>query len=367
MTLSDFLRKPIFNIPTSYSDDFLTHIEDLLMGYLNQISSIKATDQLEIQSFHKPLSEIIERQEKFVNGLISSIKIYLSGQPYNAYLNFYATINPGQNEQPGLKWLMTPHAPFYRIRKSNGKPFESEDLFHIPFEKRGKVRSQRYSISGFPSLYLSNSLYTWRRELNCPTIEELYYIELKSTRNLNFFNLTWNPHEQSSSKVGLYYSLMRWPLIALCSVKVKNPEDNFKPEYIIPQILLQWIRNNKNFDGIAYDSTHVDKNNTPQKGYFQNFVLPVKENKVNGFCNFLSDIFESTRAFSMSDILKDENYFIDNKRRPINTGHKTTIIESEKNNLQYITYSDSLLSKIELSSHYLPKTNLKEIFKERKE
>ncbi|MFW1494652.1 hypothetical protein ACEV9S_24505, partial [Vibrio parahaemolyticus] len=51
---------------------------------------------------------------------------------------------------------------------------------------------------------------------------------------------------------------MTWPLIAACSIRVKNPSDNFKPEYIIPQLLLQWARDYKSIDGIRYTSTHIE-------------------------------------------------------------------------------------------------------------
>lgn len=32
--------------------------------------------------------------------------------------------------------------------------------------------------------------------------------------------------------------LIIWPLMAACSVRVKNTTNTFKPEYIIPQLLL---------------------------------------------------------------------------------------------------------------------------------
>jgi len=51
---------------------------------------------------------------------------------------------------------------------------------------------------------------------------------------------------------------MIWPLVLACSVKVKNIEDDFKPEYIIPQLLLQWVRERDDIDGISYQTTHID-------------------------------------------------------------------------------------------------------------
>ncbi|MFH4351795.1 hypothetical protein WAJ70_22165, partial [Acinetobacter baumannii] len=52
--------------------------------------------------------------------------------------------------------------------------------------------------------------------------------------------------------------LIIWPLMAACSVRVKNTTNTFKPEYIIPQLLLQFIRYDEFFDGVSYFSTKVD-------------------------------------------------------------------------------------------------------------
>lgn len=91
---------------------------------------------------------------------------------------------------------------------------------------------------------------------------------------------------------------MSWPLIFLCSIRVRNTQDIFKPEYIIPQLLLQWIRENKELDGIRYWSTHVEQNPTNFQGEFYNIVLPVKENKDTGLCNSLCIKFRATEIVS---------------------------------------------------------------------
>ncbi len=91
---------------------------------------------------------------------------------------------------------------------------------------------------------------------------------------------------------------MTFPLVACCSVRVRNNLDTFKPEYIIPQLLLQWIRNNDQIDGIRYKSTHLDKNLYKQKGKLSNLVLPVKENKNTGHCNKLKSMFKMTEVTS---------------------------------------------------------------------
>ncbi len=40
-----------------------------------------------------------------------------------------------------------------------------------------------------------------------------------------------------------------WPLIFACSIKINEKGRTFKSEYIIPQILLQVVKDRQNIDG----------------------------------------------------------------------------------------------------------------------
>jgi hypothetical protein len=90
-----------------------------------------------------------------------------------------------------------------------------------------------------------------------------------------------------------------WPIIAACSIKVSNDEDTFKPEYIIPQLLLQWVNNNQEtVDGLIYNSTHIENKKLTTEGEVFNVVVPVRENKDKGHCKYLMERFESTETIS---------------------------------------------------------------------
>lgn len=49
-----------------------------------------------------------------------------------------------------------------------------------------------------------------------------------------------------------------WPIILACSLLVSDNQATFKPEYIVPQLVLQWVTSQENVDGIQYPSLHVD-------------------------------------------------------------------------------------------------------------
>ena len=90
-----------------------------------------------------------------------------------------------------------------------------------------------------------------------------------------------------------------YPLIAACSIMVDKKDKNFYPEYIIPQLIMQWLnskamQNRNSIYGIRYLSC---RNKNPIiKGY--NYVFPVLSADINKnnkeYCSVLSSIFSLT-------------------------------------------------------------------------
>jgi hypothetical protein len=54
------------------------------------------------------------------------------------------------------------------------------------------------------------------------------------------------------------------PLLAICSIRRRNPEAPFAPEYVAPQLLLEWIRPDASMLGSVF--LHKDHNKRPQSG-----------------------------------------------------------------------------------------------------
>lgn len=191
----------------------------------------------------------------------------------------------------------------YRMRTfKEGKRFTYKDMFHIPFEKRGKVKTQRYSIPGYPCLYVGESIYACWEELQRPSSwmvsklgwnKVLFLLDLRIPNESQFNNYT--------SDV-----LLQLPLIIACMVPVYDSEDDYKPEYIIPQLLTEFIITNYNRDykynnvfetihGIRYTSVHknIDFNFPDEK--FDNIVFPVVESlNSTGYCPVLCEQFQIT-------------------------------------------------------------------------
>lgn len=298
MKFEDFLNNTYLHLPKKRDaeEPFNSYIEKLIDRYVDESKDVEfpeGTDK----------SQVTFRLEAITVGIKDAVKLFYFGKPFDAYTTLKTGIDSSQIKEFWEDYSFDPNKNFYRIRIKNANyPLSRQELFHIPFNLRGKIRTQRFSIPGFPCLYLSNSIYTAWEEMKRPNLEEIQAIRLQNKSTLNLIDLTnskygGNYNSERSDELKIYDFLM-WPLIAACSIKVREVSDHFKPEYIIPQLLLQWIRNNKSVHGIKFSSTHIDLNESKSQGNFYNLVLPVIANKENGYCENLSEMFKLTDVLS---------------------------------------------------------------------
>ena len=150
--------------------------------------------------------------------------------------------------------------------------YERTRVFHPPYDLRSNVSPSRFSIAGNPSLYLSTSLELCREEIKCDERKgliiasafkmwnenekqkvDIQVIELgiKPQDFFDFDNTNENKRfkrvrqvleqEETKSKYLIWY-----PLIAACSFIRINRNAPYVAEFIIPQLLMQWARNEIN-------------------------------------------------------------------------------------------------------------------------
>lgn len=365
MEIKELLSNDIFNLPITNdtSKPFDLFIEDFFSKYLKLINKLDNPITLRDENHTISYMDIGVNQNILVKGLIKTIECYYNGFTYEAFKIFQETINSKEykNISKILKRTIIPKSEsFYRIRKrENNHSFNKKEMFHIPFEMRGIVPTQRFSIPGFPSLYLGNTLYLCWEELNRPQIDSFQAIRLENTKELTLIDLTTPPNEESDNiSNDMYRYFMIWPLIACCSIKVKNESDIFKPEYIIPQLLLQYIRNDDKLDGIIYNSTHLTSKSAKVNNKLSNFVFPIKTNKKIGHCPELVKLFNSTEILSwqlyqltqggtMTLYNADELDYIDKK-----------IPHLELIPGKTLSYSNSILGKLEYQLDILKADNI---------
>jgi len=357
MTFLELMSDDIFKkLPLKYSDK--TPFNEWISEYLNIfLKKVRLLDNAPILRGDNYItaSYIKEVQEEIVNGLIQAVQEYYNGYPAKAYEELSKMLLSGEKNvyQIIKQYRYAPNESFYRIRVQNHNyPFQKKELFHIPFEVRNKVSTQRYSIPSFPSLYLGRTLYVCWEELKRPDINSFHVMRLTNQNEIKLLDLS--PLKNESPSIDeMYQFLMTFPLIACCSVKVKEPNNNFKPEYIVPQLIMQWVRENDKIDGIRYKSTHVSENLYLNESECYNIVMPVSEINAKGYCNHLASIFEMTEPISW------QLYKIANGESYIYWQEELNKFDNKLPNLEIIKgqihpYSSSVLGRLELYIESLP-------------
>lgn len=274
MEMVDLLRSKNLKLPYSNNGigikKLLTEKFEILIKELKQFSNENSSISI----------ETINEIEKITKGLLDVIDKYLSGNITEAGVDFTKVMEKclqsiyavsEYHDKYISKYYGSAVRTYYKARCRSEKKKEEfkkkEELFHIPFAKRHLVGNQRYSVSGFPCMYLGATPYTCYEELGRPNAEDMYLIKVELPKSYKLLTIGLLPYElkdylYKNEKTGeeniIENYLKMLPVIMACSVKVdeeKAEKAIFKEEYIIPQLITQWlITSDRYFDGILYFS-----------------------------------------------------------------------------------------------------------------
>ncbi len=303
--LEDILTNSEFNLPIQQVGD--AHFPDFLRNRLDKyIDFIEDTVLCKIDeySIFGRTDLLLPKIKELSYSLIDVINFYYSGKILESTKTFNDALKNIYFDTISISSEIEEKS-LYRARRENGIRFSKSDLFHIRFEERHLVASNRYSVPGFPALYLGSSTYVCWEEFNRYNLRNLQFSRFKNTRKLKVIKLHRAEdllRELSSDptlkQAELVQYIFTFPLMIASSIKTKYPNGNFKPEYIIPQLLLQYVSKNSKIDGIKFLSTRVDYSRLEKVDAY-NFVFPVKTNQKKGFCSKLVDLFEVTEPTSL--------------------------------------------------------------------
>ncbi|PGK33917.1 hypothetical protein CN908_28895 [Bacillus thuringiensis] len=361
------LYNQVGNLPlTREHDDFIEYLKECFNTYISGLESI-CSATLETVITKKDL----RHAKNLCEGIIYSLQEYYKGFPSRATNEFYRVLKNNVSKPNHFnditKLQNYDNELFYKMRVGTDRVFTSEEMFHIPLQLRGIVSTNRYSIPGLPCIYLGSSPLTCWEELNKPDLntvqtsvfksDDVSYIDL-STPPVVFIDKIIKKFDDFSTimKKRLFADrlnepnevisyLIIWPLMAACSVRVKNTTDTFKPEYIIPQLLLQFIRHDDFFDGVSYFSTKVDNYSAATATLYKNFAFPVQGVLNKGLCPKLLSKFEVSDAvpWNMFQLYKDSHHC------DAHEGEKR--VEHEFINGMGLLYSSTDFSKLETFLH----------------
>lgn len=272
---------------------FPDYVNTYLSDYINFLEEVQTE------------KKIIQMIKQFSKNIYICLIEYYCGQHGSAKYYFDKALN-----YVDLKdiFISLDEKAFYRARFPSENCITKDEMFHIPFEERYKVSTQRFSYPGLPCLYLGSSyevcceeLGDWSKTMNIAYIEKCSKSQM-TVLDLHFFEKF--DFKKISKKDGEKFFRL-WPLVACCSFVYENSEKmKFRPDYIIPQLLLEYIID-KNTDvdinghgeklcGIKYHSVKKEffnQNDHASLATYNNYVFPVQSNQTNGHCHILKEQF----------------------------------------------------------------------------
>jgi hypothetical protein len=286
--------------PCKWNGDFINSIGSLFDSYRHFLSEEGCQTDI--------LEEIDETCKKIIDS-VSSIFEGCHGEAFNTFSGLMNCPLYCQSSSTGILSLSNSilfHENDYWYRARNGeegKEFSVLDMFHIPFNKRGIVRTQRFSCPGYPCLYLSRSTYGCWEELGRPLMGESMVSRYESNTNLRLVDLRTPEYQDWIKKTEKY--VLFFPIIMASSFKVKSESDTFKPEYIVPQLIMETIikynrkaNNNTYIHGVYYSSVNKNEDFKFSKDKLYNIAVPVIKplptKRDKKYCEVLSTIFKLT-------------------------------------------------------------------------
>jgi hypothetical protein len=359
LPLYRLLSNSILQIPKQWKNSvsFFDFIKKNLSDYNDLINDSSFLNEKEKKTTKILVDFLRKSLESYYLG-----KVLESNQSFNDFLILlfenYNTIIPNDSIfRYEVDQYLTERHTYFRAReigKFSYKNYNKEQYYHVPFELRNKIGPKRFSIPGLPCLYLSTSAYTCWKELNRPNLLNFYFtMYCMSGKDLYLFDLTWSPvrifyliahivknrencndgflRNVDGLSSGLHKIiknfLVSWPLNFVCSIYSEYKDDPFRPEYLFPQFLFQWIFTNRKkyrYEGIKYFSTRsfpsqdslkkifdiarIDPNNINFKYWIQsyqlnvNLALPIHTTKAKGWCDELMNRFHISYPVSIRNL-----------------------------------------------------------------
>lgn len=318
MTVNDLLQHPILNIPKDWrsvdQESYYQHVIQTLREYTSLVNGLDdfKIDHRTMYMGQMPNTALIQQPVRSLNqALILAIQRYFNqGSPsvaYRRFAEFFAQSIKGQQYA-----MLSPDSflssktlrdndVLYRLRLESSYVPDAAGMFHIPFDRRYLVGNQRFSISGYPCLYAASSIYLGYQELRQPGwTPNLYAAKLRAIPNeigpIVLLDLRNHVNEMRRKHLDKPHSydgqllkfFATWPLVMATSVPVRD-SDRFHEEYVIPQLVLEWVNapgpngGRRFFSGIAFSSSRVHPTN-PTYATAYNVVIPAHSSSPKGLC-----------------------------------------------------------------------------------
>lgn len=276
------LTKEILQIERE-EENFPSHLNSLLGAYLE---SYRDLDDSYFKGGADDKASLMDEIQKVCDGIEECLDLYSHANLVDCIKKMREILS----HESFCAYRVKESSLWYRSRMVEGRKrvLEAKEMFHVPFELVRKIGNNRFSISGYPCLYLSNTIWACWEEMKEPAMEDFCTSLVKPTKDIELLDLRFPNTAYNQFVENVLYTL---PLIIACSVEVEYPEDPFKPEYIIPQIVMLALVNHEKYQGCSFTSTKKIDNFDWPDDLLCNIAMPVKGVNVKGLCPALVDSF----------------------------------------------------------------------------
>ena len=286
-------------------------------------------------SAHVTFMSQAEKQtiEEFGANLLEAQEHYLQCEYAEAFTSFNAAMDDVKDSLPTV-YIGREHdglaeeVLYYRVCAGDND-FTYQQCLHIPYKKRQLASTNRFSAPGMPCSYMASRKEIGWFECGMPNVYQLAeYRAVEQSKKLlrldinpltdtiTLINLGYNRHSDDDIKSKATKLCYVLPLIASCSVVAKNKEKAFVEAYIIPQMLMAWIKTCTDYVGVRYNPS-VDnilvRNNC---GY--NIALPASDPDEDGYSRELMRIFEiKDKKEKRADTINTVYFFVTKNSKQI--------------------------------------------------
>ncbi|GAB3841007.1 RES domain-containing protein [Hymenobacter jeollabukensis] len=317
MTVEELLQDPIFTLPKNWRDSSEPSYYHFVTRTLGQyFELVKRLEPIVIDHRTEyvgrlgvlPYAELVCKAVRQLNiGITRALQAYIDkGSPSIAMAELAKNLVLTEVEQlyaPASHLslhILREQETLYRLRADN-LPLQPREMFHIPYEKSYLVAPQRFSIAGQPCIYAASSVNLAFKEIRATSfgltlhavklrvnpVSKYAPVVLVDLRNrVEEVRATYlgKPHRYDGQLIKF---LVTWPLIMAASIPTE-PKETFHAEYIIPHLMLEWIRSHQpenapRLDGIAFSSSRVSLTDPDYLNAY-NVVIPVHHWEKKGLC-----------------------------------------------------------------------------------
>lgn len=399
------------------SDRYESVLHEYKALYIDGVRNLVSVDKCEMT--HKLNEEMLAYVSALQIDLIAKMPLIESvfDEVINIYTSFiqqnhilaYAKLANFINKRIQYRPVDNTHGfckPLFRVIPKpypdwNYTPSDENAYYHIPFSLRHKVKNQRYSISGLPMCYLADNLQTALNE--CDTtidrinaivflpkfsnfytrgifdvsnriIENLKVMISLSLDNFSKFDYS-SKHDDFRDSIDqfivehIFYQILQYPT-------KQQTKGTFIQEYLLPQLLMEYIQNESNWIGVKYQSTksigkHFDITAAPSnKNYC--FVVPYEENEDYSLrfkSNFHTALSINSTNISIDNFRKQCDTYMDQCAINNTNGYRMTdyciyvhqmqqLVDNDEKRLREGLISDEVLqTEINMLSLLLQGTN----------